>query len=271
MSDDFAALIAAYRAENRGTALDAGAVRARVLEATGLRRRRRSRRAAWLLPIAAVLVGSGALAASAPARDVATRFFAAFAGVSVARVAPPPAQRARPSAPSATSVPIHPDALEPAAERPATSSSTSAARRAGPRVAKSVIAAVAAAATPTATATNEVPAVVVAPNSGPDSALDGALAADIASYRTAHELHFVHADYGRALAAWNAYLARFPHGTFAPEARLNRAVCLARLGHAEQALAVLGALAESEDAYTRAKALGLRAALAGASSPRDRD
>ena len=34
----------------------------------------------------------------------------------------------------------------------------------------------------------------------------------------------------RALAAWDAYLAGYPRGTFAPEARYNRALCLARLG-----------------------------------------
>ena len=87
------------------------------------------------------------------------------------------------------------------------------------------------------------------------------LAADIATYRTAHELHFTRGDYAGALAAWNAYLARYPHGTFVPEARLNRAVCLARLGKTAEARNLLSALGASDDEYTRSRARKLSAAL----------
>jgi Tetratricopeptide repeat len=43
----------------------------------------------------------------------------------------------------------------------------------------------------------------------------------------------------RALAAWNAYLVQYPRGMFAPEARFNRAVCLARVGRYDEAAQAL--------------------------------
>ncbi len=49
-------------------------------------------------------------------------------------------------------------------------------------------------------------------------------------YARAHELHFHGSDPAAALAAWDAYLAAEPGGTFAVEARYNRALCLVRLG-----------------------------------------
>jgi TolA-binding protein len=78
-------------------------------------------------------------------------------------------------------------------------------------------------------------ALPVAPHAAP-----GIPSADLALYRRAHELHFDGADRARALAAWDGYLKAFPRGTFAPEARLNRAVCLARLGRTAEAEDALG-------------------------------
>lgn len=77
----------------------------------------------------------------------------------------------------------------------------------------------------------------------PASAPSGsALTPDLTAYTTAHHLHFEVADYARALHAWNDYLARYPAGTFAPEARLNRAVCFARLGRTHEARDALTAI-----------------------------
>jgi hypothetical protein len=54
-------------------------------------------------------------------------------------------------------------------------------------------------------------------------------------YAEAHRAHFVDGDPSSALRAWNAYLAAAPEGTFAPEARYNRAVTLVRLGRLAEA------------------------------------
>jgi hypothetical protein len=60
-----------------------------------------------------------------------------------------------------------------------------------------------------------------------------------AAYRTAHALHFDAHDPEGALAAWDGYLARYPSGRFALEARYNRALCLVRLGRTDEAQAAL--------------------------------
>jgi hypothetical protein len=60
-----------------------------------------------------------------------------------------------------------------------------------------------------------------------------------ALYRTAHNLHFHGGDPATTLAAWDAYLAAEPTGTFAVEARYNRALLLARLGRYAEARAAL--------------------------------
>ncbi len=66
----------------------------------------------------------------------------------------------------------------------------------------------------------------------------------------------------RALAAWDDYLAAFPRGTFAPEARFNRAVCLVRIGRAADAEAALRPFAEGKLAgYRQADAERLLAWL----------
>jgi len=49
------------------------------------------------------------------------------------------------------------------------------------------------------------------------------------AYERAHRDHFFRDAPVAALGAWDAYLAAYPHGTFAPEARYNRALCLVKL------------------------------------------
>jgi TolA-binding protein len=60
-----------------------------------------------------------------------------------------------------------------------------------------------------------------------------------ALYERAHELHFRGDAPAAALVAWNAYLAAAPDGTFAIEARYNRALCLVKLGRLAEARTAL--------------------------------
>jgi tetratricopeptide (TPR) repeat protein len=85
---------------------------------------------------------------------------------------------------------------------------------------------------------------------------------DLALYKTAHELHFGAKRYDEALTAWENYLA-LPSPTFALEARYNRALCLFRLGHFEEARAALRPFAEGRvlGSYRRAEAQRLIEAL----------
>lgn len=64
------------------------------------------------------------------------------------------------------------------------------------------------------------------------------------------------------LAAWDAYLAAYPRGRYAPEARYNRAITLIRLGRLAEARRALEPFANApEGAYRRAEARALLDAL----------
>jgi hypothetical protein len=83
-------------------------------------------------------------------------------------------------------------------------------------------------------------------------------------YGRAHRAHFVDDAPRRALAAWDAYLAAYPHGVFAPEARYNRALCLLRLGRRADAARALRPFADGRfGGYRRADAQVLLGWLAG--------
>jgi hypothetical protein len=68
------------------------------------------------------------------------------------------------------------------------------------------------------------------------------LEAEPRAYGVAHRAHFVAGVPARALAAWDAYLAAYPDGRFAYEARYNRALCLVRLERLAEARRALRAL-----------------------------
>jgi hypothetical protein len=105
----------------------------------------------------------------------------------------------------------------------------------GPAIARRSHAAASTAAPPTATEPVPTTAVVAA---APD--VD-------ALYRVAHEAHFQAHDYAAALSAWNAYLAAAgPGSRMLIEARYNRGIALARLGHREEAVAALRPFADGE-------------------------
>jgi hypothetical protein len=81
---------------------------------------------------------------------------------------------------------------------------------------------------------------------------------EAAAYGRAHRAHFIEEAPARALAAWNTYLAAFPHGSLAPEAAYNRAICLIRLGRYAQAARALRPFANGRaGGYRRLEARAL--------------
>jgi TolA-binding protein len=89
---------------------------------------------------------------------------------------------------------------------------------------------------------------------GADSIRSSA-APEAEAYGRAHRAHFVDDAPARALAAWDDYLAAYPTGVFAPEARYNRALCLLRLGRFGAAAHALHPFAsDAHDGYRRTEA-----------------
>jgi TolA-binding protein len=81
---------------------------------------------------------------------------------------------------------------------------------------------------------------------------------ELDAYRAAHRTHFDRNDPSAALAAWDHYLAAFPHGTFAADARFNRALCLIRLGRLVEAHTALVPFAGAvRGSYRQAEAASL--------------
>lgn len=111
------------------------------------------------------------------------------------------------------------------------------------------------------------PATAGAPSAPAPSAVAAPPAPSVPSaedqaYAAAHQAHFTARDYGVALASWDRYLAAFPSGRLAPEARYNRAICLVRLGRKAEARAALEPFADGTmGGYRRAEAARLLDAL----------
>lgn len=86
--------------------------------------------------------------------------------------------------------------------------------------------------------------------------------AELSAYRAAHDIHFKRNDPKAALAAWDAYLATFPNGKLAPEARYARALVLVKLGRYKDARAALQPFANANaGAYRQKEALEILAAI----------
>jgi TolA-binding protein len=93
-------------------------------------------------------------------------------------------------------------------------------------------------------------------------AVDTDAAVEESAYEAAHRAHFTERDPAKALRGWDAYLAAYPDGRFALEARYNRALALVRLGRSEDARAALGPFAEGRyGTYRRTEARELLNAL----------
>lgn len=82
------------------------------------------------------------------------------------------------------------------------------------------------------------------------------------AYQTAHGLHFDARDPSGALGAWDQYLAEYPRGRYALEARYNRALCFVRLGRRDEAREALAPFAAGDHgAYRTREAAQLLQAL----------
>ena len=85
---------------------------------------------------------------------------------------------------------------------------------------------------------------------------------ELAAYHIAYDAHFHGGSPEAALAAWDAYLAAYPDGKLAIDARYNRAIMLVKLKRFSDAAEALRPLATApEGAYRRAEAVRLLSAL----------
>jgi hypothetical protein len=214
-------------------------------------RRARARRAwglRFLVPLAALLVGS--LAAAAPGMLPAlARAAAALLGEADPKRATPPEAPAAPRAPreiappdpaptepTSSAVPPEPEPDPRALSRLSKAQGRRAERLATPRK--------------ESTSTEPTP-----PTASPDTH---------ALYKNAHRLHFVERNATAALRAWDAYLRADPRGRFATEAHYNRALCLVRLSRIAEARSALEPFASGAfGGYRKTEARALLDALEG--------
>lgn len=198
---------------------DVQRARARIMETARAEKRRRARFFTLAFPIAAVLVGTTAWAAST-GRLAAIWKSQAQPPVAVASPPPPPVAKAPP--PASSPPPVTVDEAPPPPPEP------------------------------------EVVAVAPKPSAPrpPPPPVEDASSADLSLYQTAHTLHFVSKRYDAALTAWDDYLRGSPNGAFVVEARYNRAICLVKLGRKAEARIALQPFADGKVAggYRREEA-----------------
>jgi hypothetical protein len=242
--------------------------RARVMTTLRKERARRVPLVRMLIPLAAVLVGSMAWAASMG--RLPTSFREVVPGFAKEPEAPPslsvPPSSAPPSS-APSSAPTAPlETEEKALEAPPEREAMDAPNGAPPRVAAKPIGAL----TPEPRAGRSIPppTVTTTPTAPPAEkpATTPSEPDEQALYSAAHRYHFVERNPGAALAAWDTYLRAAPRGRLAVEAHYNRALCLVRLGRAAEAEAALEGFARGAyGGYRRAEARTLLDAMRGAS------
>ncbi len=251
MNDDvFARAARAVRDSYDGSSSRSGGTRTALLAQAGASRRRRGKVVLFVVPLAAALVLSTAWAAvtgrlprwlGARSANAPTSVHAQALGATPIGAALPAAPVEAASPPAAVAkddwvVPAAPPVAAPVESAPPPASASRASR-----------ARVSAVAPPAPS-----PAASVA---DPEEA----------SFSAAHRLHFVARDPAAALRAWDAYLAAYPNGRFALEARYNRALTLVRLGRSDEARAALAPVADgTTGGYRQREASELLDALGGA-------
>lgn len=236
--------LAAYAGATSGKALNAELVRARVLRSARAPSRRSLRRYSFTLPLVATLAASAAFAAGQPSvrAAVAARLEAMLGSAPAAPRALPrgqtPTRRAEPApAPSTTTPDSSPESSMAPSAPIAIDDLPVAVRTSTAELARI-----------------DAEGSAAAPTGSPASEAD----AQLEAYRAAHRVHFDAADPGAALVAWDRYLADFAAGSFATDARFNRALCLVRLGRQAEARAALTPFASaSPGSYRQAEASAL--------------
>ena len=209
---------AALREETATTNVERAAATRRALLLRTADRRRRTNVVRFVLPFAAVLAVSAAWAAATGRRagvlgsrdEAMTDSAGQTAGEAAARGAAAARTTDDSGAPDAVAVPA--SSVPPVDVAALPPAPALVPRLAAPRASTSTASSSAAAAR-----------------------ADASLDAEEAAYRPAHEAHFIARDWPKALVGWDAYLAKYPNGRFAPEARYNRALVLLRLGRTDEA------------------------------------
>jgi hypothetical protein len=216
----------ALRETRDGVSAEAALTRARLLAHASLLRKRRRSATIALLPLAAAFVMSSAWAA------VTGRLPGLAALWRSPRPTPTHSTPAGPPLPTPDEIEDVPPPIAAASDAPVASAPVASARRAS---------------SPSASSRAPAPA-----------------AADVEEsiYADAHKAHFVARDPASALRGWDAYLAAYPNGRFALEARYNRALTLVRLGQVDGARAALLPFADgSNGGYRQQEARALLDAL----------
>jgi hypothetical protein len=236
--------------------------RARVLASLGRHGRERKRRWVFGIPLAALAMGSMAMAATggylpAPVQHWVAEHtaFAPKGVVKQSRLAPRASYTPQPaSLPNDTAArSIHPTDTQavPGSSEPSTPPDTAdSARRVEPVQSK--------------VTSDTVALVGSSAVSKPRAVIDDMPVSEeeFQRYRAAHEAHFNRKDPAAALVAWSDYLTHSPSGRLAVEARYNRALCLLKLGRTQEARTALGPFtAGVYGAYRQREARNLIATL----------
>jgi hypothetical protein len=263
------------REAHPGTTSNAATTRARILTAAAQRKSQGWRRGFFFTPLLAALLAGSAWAAQSGRLSAVWDGVAAVLSRAVDRDTQPPA-RALPRVPLATAQPepapeaAPSAAVPPPSISPATDPAAVAAQRVTP-----VVEASPASATPKTSRASKLNPSGEMGAQGNSAALPSAVAAapiaaapiaapdpELAVFRVAHDLHFLHSSPIAAIRAYDAYLTRFPSGRFVPEARYNIALNHLKLGDAAAARRELVPFAEGAwGDYRRAEAQQLLDAL----------
>jgi hypothetical protein len=237
-SDRLEQLTRALREEgNRTTPAEVRATRARVMTSLRGGDRRTRRFVMLVVPIAAVLVASAALAKSGVPVGKAWDWITVEIGGGPPRGPAPSKAAPKPrSAPSSARPPSRTDddIAPPASAAPAripTPPADSAPPAAVPPVAAPIA---------------RAPASARAAGAPRPAASEDAESAALALYREAHRLQFTDRDYAAALRAWDGYIQAAPRGPLVIEARYNRAIALVHLGRTAEARAALAPFARGD-------------------------